>query len=234
MLTRHVWKKGAAALALGAVLVSAVRCGEPEQLTPQQVIEKAVPAIQGANSFHFTYEASKPDKPLPGIFITRVDGDAAKPDKLVADVAGVAANINVNIKVAADGDKQYMTDPVSGRWGAMSSVFNVTQFFDPAKGVSDILAGVKDLQSDGTETLDGTATYRLKGKVPAAALKSLSAEVTATDDLPSVLWIGARDFLLRKVKMDGPLLSGEPANVTRTITLKDFNKEVKVETPEVK
>lgn len=234
MLMRPMLARGAAVLALGALVFGAVGCGEPEQLTPQQVIEKAVPAIQGANSFHFTYEASKPDKPVPGIFIIKAEGDAAKPDKLVADVTGAASGININIKVAADGDKQYMTDPISGRWGPMSPVFNVTQFFDPAKGVSDILAGVKDLKSDGTETLDGTATYRLKGLVPAAALKSLSPEVTATEDLPSTLWIGSSDFLLRRVKLDGPLLAGEPPNLTRTISLKDFNKEVVVQTPEVK
>jgi hypothetical protein len=228
-----VWKRGAALAALGVLVVGAVGCGEPEQLTPQQVIERAVPAIQGANSFHFTYEASKPDKPVPGIFIIEAEGDAAKPDKLVADVTGAASGININIKVAADGENQYMTDPISGRWGPMSPVFNVTQFFDPARGVSDILAGVKDLQSDGTETLDGTATYRLKGKVPAAALKALSPEVTATEDLPSTMWIGADDFLLRRVQLEGPLLAGEPANLTRTISLRDFNKEVKVETPVV-
>jgi lipoprotein LprG len=234
MLVRAVWKRGAVVAALGALVLLVVGCGEPEQLTPQQVIEKAVPAIQEANSFHFTYEASKPDKPLPGIFIVSVEGDAAKPDKLVADVTGTASGINVNIKVAADGDKQYMTDPISGRWGTMSPVFNVTQFFDPAKGVSDILAGVKELTSDGTETIDGTAAYRLKGTVPAAALKSLSPEVTATEDLPSTLWIGSGDFLLRRVKLDGPILSGEPADLTRTISLSEFNKEVVVQTPEVK
>ena len=228
-----MWRKGAAALALSVALVGLAGCGEPEQLTPQQVIEKAVPAIQGANSFHFNYEASKPDKPVPGIFIMSIDGDAAKPDKMVADVAGTASGINVSLKVAADGDKQYMTDPISGKWGAMSPVFNVTQFFDPAKGVSDILAGVKELESDGTETIDGTATYRLKGKVPAAALKSLSPEVTATEDLPSTLWIGADDFLLRRVKLDGPILAGEPADLTRTISLSEFNKEVVVQTPVV-
>jgi hypothetical protein len=234
MAVPYAWKRGAVAFALGALVLASAGCGEPEQLTPQQVIEKAVPAIQGVNSFHFTYEASKPDKPLPGIFIVSVEGDAAKPDKLVADVAGTASGINVKIKVAADGDKQFMTDPISGQWGEMSPVFNVTQFFDPAKGVSDILAGVKELASDGTETIDGTATYRLKGKVPAAALKSLSAEVTATDDLPSTLWIGSGDFLLRRVTMDGPLLTGEPADLTRTISLSEFNKEVVVQTPEVK
>ena len=147
-------------------------------------------------------------------------------------MTGAAGGINLKIKVAADGDKQYMTDPVSGKWGPMSPVFNVTQFFDPAKGVADILAGVKELESDGTEDVDGTATYRLKGKVPAEALKSLSPEVTATEDLPATLWVGANDFLLRRVKLDGPLLSGEPANVTRTISLSEFNKEVVVATPE--
>jgi lipoprotein LprG len=233
-MVRTAWKRGVAGLVVGVLALGASACGEPEQLTPQQVIEKAVPAIQGANSFHFVYDASKPDKPLPGIFIIKAEGDAAKPDKMVADVTGAASGINVNIKVAADGANQYMTDPVSGKWGPISPVFNLTQFFDPAKGVADILGGVKDLQSDGTESLDGTPTYRLKGRVPASALKSLSPEVTATEDLPATLWVGSGDFLLRRVKLDGPMLSGEPADVTRTIKLSEFNKEVVVATPEVK
>jgi hypothetical protein len=110
----------------------------------------------------------------------------------------------------------------------------MAEFFDPSKGLADILGNVKGLTGDGTESIDGTDTYRLKGSVPAQALKSLSSEVSATGDLTTTLWIGANDFLLRRAQLEGPVLSNEPADISRTINIKDYNKEVTVETPVVK
>jgi LppX_LprAFG lipoprotein len=217
-----------------ALIFSLSGCGGPENLPPDKILEKAVPAIQAVNSFHFTLETSKLEKPIPGIFITGVDGDVVKPDKLQGDISAFYSGIPVKVKVVVDGQSQYMTDPTSGRWGAMSSSFNVVGFFDPTKGVSDILANVKQLTGDGTESIEGTDAYRLKGMVPATALKALSPEVTATQDLTTTIWIGASDFLLRRVRLEGPILSDEPANIVRTITIKDYNKPAKVETPVVK
>jgi len=209
-------------------------CGEPEKLPPEKIIEKAVPAIQASNSFHFALETSKPDKPPPGIFISRAEGDVVKPDKLAGDLSALFSGLPINVKVVVDGKSQYMTDPASGKWGTMPVSFNVAQFFDPSKGVSDILAGVKNLTVEGTESVGGVNCYKLKGMLPATALKSLSSEVTAQGDLDTNLWIGADDFLLRKVDIQGPLLSGEQADMMRTITLGDYNKSVKIETPVVK
>ena len=229
------WKArvGAAIIAMAFVALLAA-CGGPDNLPPDKVIEKAVPAIGAAKSFHFTLETSKLKKAPPGIFITGVDGDVLKPDKLVGSVSATYSGIPVKINVIVDGKSQFWTDPASGRWGPMPSELNMAEFFDPSKGLADILGNVKGLSGDGTEAIEGTDTYRLKGSVPAQALKSLSAEVTATGDLTSTLWIGASDFLLRKAELHGPVLSGEPADIARTITLKDFNKDVKVETPVVK
>ncbi len=112
-------------------------------------------------------------------------------------------------------------------------VFSLPGVASLLQGLADIVGGVKNLSGDGTESIEGTDTYRLKGNVPAQALKSLSAEVTATGDLTTTLWIGAGDFLLRKVTLQGPVLSDEPVDIVRTITMKDYNKEVKIETPVV-
>lgn len=222
-------------LAIGAlVLMSASGCGDTPSLPAEQVIQKAAPAIQAANSFHFTLETGKVPKAPPGIFINGVDGDVAKPNKLSGDVTATYSGIPVKIKVVVDGKDQYWTDPASGKWGPMPSALNMADFFDPSKGISDIIANIKGVTSDGTEKIEDTDTYRLKGSVPATALKALSSEVTATGDLGTTLWIGASDFLLRKVRLEGPLLSGEPSDLVRTITIKDYNKEVKIETPVVK
>ncbi len=234
-MSLHRWKArvGVVVVALGVVTALAA-CGGPDNLPPDQIIGKAVPAINAANSFHFTLETSKIQKAPPGIFITGVDGDVLKPDKLSGSVSATYSGIPVKINVLVDGQSQYWTDPASGRWGPMPSELNMAEFFDPSKGMADILGNIKGLASDGTEKIDGTDTYRLKGSVPTQALKSLSAEVTATGDLSTTVWIGASDFLLRKVQLQGPVLSDEPADIARTISIKDYNKEVTIETPVVK
>lgn len=206
-------------------------CGGPEALSADQVIAKAVPAINAVNTFHFTLSTSKVQKAPPGIFITGVDGDVQKPDKLVGSVTAAYSGIPVKINVVVDGSSQFWTDPASGKWGPMPSELNMATFFDPSKGMADILSNVKGLTADGTENVDGTDTYKLKGSVPATALKSLTSEVTATGDISTTLWIGAGDFLLRKADLVGPLLADEPADVARTLVIKDYNKAVTVQTP---
>jgi lipoprotein LprG len=234
-LSLHKLRKYLVLASLGMLLVILAGCGEPEKpnLTPDQVIEKAIPALQNANSFHFNLETSKINKPPPGLFVTKADGDVVRPDKLVGEVSALAFGLPVEIKVVVDGNQQYMTDPASGQWGRMSSMLNVSEYFNP-NGVGDIMAGVKDLQADGNESLDGTDTYRLKGTVSAEALKKLSPEVDATGDLQTVLWIGSTDFLLRRVQLTGPFFQGEPEDITRSINMSDYNKQVKVETPVVR
>lgn len=229
-------KKYAATAAAGLLILAASGCGDsptPVKLTPEQITGKAVPALQAATSFHFTLETSKLQKPMPGVFVTKANGDVVKPDKLAGDVSATAMGLPVNIKVVVDGQSQYMTDPASGKWTTMSAALNVAQYFDP-NGVSEILANVKGLQSDGNEAVGGGDTYRLKGSVPAAALKKLSPEVTATGGLTTTLWIGSGDYLLRRVQLTGPFFNGESPDIVRTINMSDYNKVVKIETPVVK
>jgi len=220
-------------LAALVALLAAAGCGGPSDLPADQVIQKTAPAMQAATSFHFTIDTTKPAKPVAGLYITGAQGDVVKPDKLLCDVQATYAGLAITAKVMVDGKSQYMTDPVTGRWTPMSSALNVIQFFDPAKGISDILANVKDLKSDGTENLNGTDTYRLKATVQASVLKSLSPEVTATGTVPATLWVGSSDFLIRRVKLEGALIGNEPATTVRTLNFQDYNKPVKIETPVV-
>ncbi len=229
-------KKSAALLAALALTISITACdmgssSNTPDLPPAQVIEKAVPAMQQASSFHFDMDTSKLLKPLPGIFISKASGDVAKPDKLSADVTATYFGITVNIKAVVDGDKQYMTDPTSGAWQSTGQAIDVKQYFNPSKGVADILGSIKNLASDGKENVDNVENYRLTGSVPSSALKALSTEVTSQTDLTTTLWIGASDYLMRRVRLQGPLATGEPADIVRTINFSNYNKPVKIETP---
>ena len=77
-------------------------------LSADQIIAKAVPAINAVNTFHFTLSTSKVQKAPPGIFITGVDGDVQKPDKLVGSVTAAYSGIPVKINVVVDGSSQFL------------------------------------------------------------------------------------------------------------------------------
>jgi lipoprotein LprG len=228
------WVRRVSALAIGALLVlGAAGCGDevkPVDISPDEVVKKASEAIQKPQTFHFSVSTENMHK-LPGLWLIEAEGDAVKPDKMVGKVSGRYNNLSFNAEIVVDGKSQYWTDPLNKRWGTMPNYLNVTQFFDPAKGVSDILAGLKNPTVEGAEKVNDTETYRLKGTVPPASLQAITPEVNVKTEIPTTVWVGRDDFLIRRVHLQGPLIEGEPENVGRTINVSDFDKVVTVETP---
>jgi len=210
-------------------------CGDekPPAMSPDEVIKKAGPAIQAPKSFHFNL-ATENMHTLPGLWLTKADGDAIKPDKMHGKVTARNNGVTFTSEIVVDGEKQFWTDPLSGRWAPMPAYFNVRQLFDPAKGAADILASITNLTSDGSETIDGVASYRIKGQVPPESLRALTPEVNVKTDIPATIWVGAKDFLLRRIRLEGPLIEGEPSNIVRIITITNFDADVKIETPVVR
>jgi lipoprotein LprG len=229
-------KRWGAGFVLGTLLLmGAAGCGDeirPVDISPEEVVKKSSEAIQKPQTFHFSLATENMHK-LPGLWITDANGDVKKPDKLVGELSARYNGLVLKADVVVDGKSQYWTDPLNRRWGPMPSYFNVAQLFDPAKGISDILAGLKNPTVDGAEKLGDTETYRFKGTVPPEALRAITAEVNVKNDIPTTIWVGKDDFLLRKVYLAGPLIEGEPANIGRTINVSDYDKPVTVETPTI-
>src|SRR5438067_11661187 len=86
-LGQRFWVAGVVSIAGLALLLALSGCGEEkvEPLPPQQVIQKAIVAIQTPQTFHFTVDTAKMHK-LPGLWLISAEGDAVKPDKLTAQV----------------------------------------------------------------------------------------------------------------------------------------------------
>jgi hypothetical protein len=153
---------------------------------------------------------------------------------MVGQVTARYNDVPLVAKIVVEGKSQYWTDPLSGRWGPMPVYFDISQFFDPVKGVTEILKSFHELVDDGTEDVGGTACYRLKGTVPPKSLQALTSVVDVKTDVPTTLWVGAKDFLVRRVRLSGTLIDGEPNTVERTVTVSDYGKPVTVETPVVR
>ncbi len=232
---QHHWTArwtGAVMLLLAAVGLTG--CGEPPALAPAEIVSKAATATAGITTMHFVVDTNRLQKYPAGLFLAHAEGDVSRPDKLQAKAKALIAGAAVEIQAVSYGNEQFMTDPMSSKWGAMSPSMNVLAAFDPNKGIGAILAGATNATSDGNETIDGVACYRLKTTLTPAQLHDLSSEIdTKAAPLATRLWIASTDFQLRQVALDGPFLLGDPADVKRTINFSAFNQPVTINKPAV-
>ncbi|MEP7198411.1 MAG: LppX_LprAFG lipoprotein, partial [Chloroflexota bacterium] len=127
---------------------------------------------------------------------------------------------------------QWLTNPLTQRWEVAPANwgYNPAVFFDSRNGIASLLQRAEGLTRLADESLEGKAHYRLAGKIAGNDIAPLTAYMITGSDVSFTLWVGADDFLLRKVH-----ISEKDASATDTtewdIALSAFDKAVAIEPP---
>ena len=232
MLTQRSLYRAGCIVALLAGLLVLAACDTnppPPTLKPEDVLAQSAEKMAALKSFQFSLDTSKLDKPPNNYFITTAEGKAEEPGKLEATATVLLLGSPVEVKVITLGEDQYMTDPLSKRWQRIPA--NTLTLPDPGQAMSDILTGVQSPTDAGSETLDGAASYRVRGTLAPESVRSLSPEITATDPLSVTIWIGSADFLARQAQITGALMAGEPSSVVRTLKFSQFDAPMNIQPP---
>lgn len=108
-------------------------------------------------------------------------------------------------------------------WTNLGSVsdLSATRLLDPANGVAKLLNGVNNLQSQGTEVIDGITTNKITGTLPADTVKII--DPGARQSRPATVWI-AQDGSHRLVRASVDLGSGSVQ-----VTLSKWNEPVNLD-----
>lgn len=222
------------ALLMVTLLVVAA-CGRDEAPDPAKVASDGAMAFESINTFHFKLDVTEGESaPLGDITLISADGDSVRPDKvaakLKAKLTGAPLALNINgIIIGADA------------W-ITPNPFNATVFekledtaglenFSPAKGVSDVLRGLRNPAFVETIDLAGTKVHHISGVADAASLNALTGGAATAGELKLDLWIGVDDKLLRQLVAVGSLDPAEPATIKRTLVLSKFNSAVTIAPP---
>jgi len=222
------------ALLMVTLLVLAA-CGRDEAPDPAKVASDGATAFDAINTFHFKLDVTEGESaPLGDITLISADGDSVRPDKvaakLKAKLTGAPLALNINgIIIGADA------------W-ITPNPFNATVFekledtaglenFSPAKGVSDVLRGLRNPAFVETVDLAGTKVHHISGVADAASLNALTGGAATAGELKLDLWIGVDDKLLRQLVAVGSLDPAEPATIKRTLVLSKFNSPVTIAPP---
>ena len=157
-------------------------------------------------------------------------GDAARPDKLSADLLASVGGFTAALSYVAVNGKHYMTDPISRQWMEVPAQFNTIAIFSPETGAPAILKSMQGLTKQANEKVDGVDSYHLSGLVPGDVLQPLLG-ASAPAQLKAEVWIGTGDFLSRRIVLRGAIFQGDPDTTVRTLLLSNFDKPVTITAP---
>lgn len=215
--------------------IVATSCGggdgaAPDGVTAQDVLSPAAERFESVRSFHFKLDHENGATQIVfGLGLDVAEGDFVLPDRMSGEVNGRFAGQTVTVKVVAIGDRTWITNPFSREFQrAPGSILDV---IDPAALVAAVAKSTRDARIDGSETIDGVDTYRLKGTILSDDLREGLSFGDTGRTLDVEIWVGKDDYLVRRAKLKGPLLPDESDNITRDLTLSKFDAPVTIEEP---
>lgn len=208
-------------------------CGGDTSSTPtaQQLIKNAQTALQKVNSYHFNLVAENAG--AGGFLVVKsADGDTVVPDKLQADADAVILGNVVKVKIISIADKQYVTDPISGKWQQTTGLLDPRTLSDSKTGIIAILGLIENPSTPTDSNVDGKPCWNINGKLNAKDIQGITGGGTpanAKDDVTAC--IGKSDNLPYQIRITGIAIQGDTDKTVRTFKLSKFNESITIVAP---
>jgi hypothetical protein len=236
MKTKLSYSRTPILLLLCFLLVACAPSPTP-QLTAKQIAQQASAKMLAVKTLHFTMDLqgrSKVIDPLGALVLRRAEGDLASPDKAQSKIKVAISGLIVEVRAIGIGDKQWMTNPLTQRWEPLPANwgYNPAVLFDGQKGIPSLLSRVENLQRIGDENYEGKNHYRLTGKITGKEVAPFTAYMITGSEVSFTLWLGADDFLIRKIVINEK--DGDAPEATEWVmVLSAFDKPVNIAAPVV-
>ena len=223
-----------AAAALALLAACTADAPTPTPPSAEAFRDRTVAALRQLSTVHFevAHEAGGTDLG-GGLVLLTAEGDALFPDRaeLTALTVLEAVGINLSMGIVQIARETYVRDPVSRIWREADPGAIPFNFVGMHDSLADALAAASSLGLADGGKRDGVGTFLLTGVVAARAFAGLVPSAVEDSELRIEVWIGVEDALPRSVRMVGALVAGDPPEMTRLMTLRDFNAPVTVEPP---
>ena len=208
-------------------------CGGDTASTPtaQQLIKNAQAALQKVTAYHFNLVAEGAG--AGGFLVVKsADGDTVVPDKLQADADAVVLGNIVKVKIISLADKQYVTDPISGKWQPTTGLLDPRTLSDSKTGIIAILGLIQNPSTPTDSNVDGKPCWNINGKLNAKDIQGITGGGTpanATDDVSTC--IGKSDNLPYSIRITGIAIQGDTDKTVRTFKLSKFIESITIVAP---
>jgi lipoprotein LprG len=189
------------------------------------LLAKSSASMKSVTSVHFKL---KIDGEIPSVPVNDAEGDLRNDGsaKGKAKVSLLGRLIEADFLVISG--EVFIKGPTGGFTKVPANIYDPSVILDPNKGISVALLATSDAKTEAKEDVDGTATYKVTGKLRKEVIALIVPGVDK--DVDCTYWVVADDKNeLRKAAFKVPVQDGKSATVT--ITVSDFNKPVEVSKP---
>ncbi len=218
-------------LALLTTIFLLAACGGATAPTAQQLITNAQAAIQKVTSYHFNLVVDNPG--TGGVLtIKSADGDILVPDKLQAKASAIVLGNVVQVQLITIAGKQYITDPITGKWETTISLIDPRTLSNSSTGVAAILGHIQNPSTPTDASVDGTACWSMDGMLDAQYLTAITGGGAPAGTMVAVtICIGKADNLPYQIRMSGIAASGDTNKTVRTFKLSKFGENLTITAP---
>jgi lipoprotein LprG len=218
-------------LALWGLLVLA--CGAPQPPAPPaaDLVERAATRTAQLQSVRFLLDVTKGAVLLgPSLEVTHAEGEVARPDRLHVRASVRMGGVVVETDMVHVDGQSVLVNPFSLKWESLGGGLAPVPILDPDRGVSRLVRSVVDPEVEASETLDGAATWRVRGQIPNQAVTNLLGGTPLDGQAAAVAWV-SDDGLVHRLTLTGPIVDGESADTVRRLDFSKFDAATVMDLP---
>ena len=230
MRNRAGWAVSLAGL---LVLLLGACGGDAADGDARAIVQNATAAMGEITTVHFVLDLEESTiEMIPGLQVTRVEGDVVRPDRMQARMEALAFGMLLSVNFRAIGATQYVTNPVAtDQWQALATPAIAGALLDPRVGVTALLADLTDSRVVGSEALDGRAVWRIEARTDNALVADFLQSEPLLGTTGVEVWIGEADSLVYRVVLTGATAAGDTDDARRTIEFANFEAPVEIIAP---
>jgi hypothetical protein len=242
----------------GVLLLGSTAGAAQEDAEAREILTGATIAMAGVQSFQFLLTTEQGETVImDALELEDVTGAVQRPDRFRAVATANIAILEVDVEVIGIGTQIWVKNPLAGAAGGEEyiqvdlSEGGAEQTLAELVNPDRILLRAVDLLEDpvvrGEDEIDGVQTTVIEGTFdPSEAIGMVpGTPVTVSDaatqaatqnglelagPVPTLIWIDG-DGLVRRVRVEGPILTSEATDVVRRLDLFAYNEPVEIEAP---
>ncbi|QFU93764.1 LppX_LprAFG lipoprotein [Amycolatopsis sp. YIM 10] len=219
------------ALALAVTAATGCSSDEPDTSSfppAEQLVQEATAATSAVRSTHFSLQVNGS---VTGLSVQSLDGDLTKeggPSGAAKGTGRMEVNGQlIEAEFVVVQDNFYLKGP-TGTFQkvpafAAAAVYDPSAILDPQRGIAKLVSSLQNPKTEAEEDVDGTATWKVSGRIGKDVLVALLPGVQTDADL--TFW------LAKDTKLPVKATAKFPDNASVDVKLSDVDKPVTVTPP---
>jgi hypothetical protein len=206
------------------------------ELTAAEILAQASQRLAQTQSIHFKLAVTGQTfiDTNNQIQLLEASGDLIRPDRVSTEFrVKLLSSVTVSMKLITIGDKHWLTDLITGKWGPSPAEFGYDPsiLFNNQEGIGPVMNRIKDARKLADGSIDGHDVFHISAVVDQTIIGPLTSYSMQGDNVAVDLWIDKSNFNLLQAQLAEPKTVTGHQPATWVLTLSNQDKPVNISPP---